>query len=231
MKRWIAIVALAFLAGFGGAAAWSYSGLGDGATRDYLLANPEILPEAIQVLQSRETAAKLAPVRAEVETPFPGAVLGNPDGKITLVQFSDYACGYCRQSVSDVMQVARNNPDLRVVVREYPILSEGSANAARMALAAAEQGKFEAFHLAMYEQGSVAPENIAAAALEAGMDMDAARAAMEENRYEEQLRNNVFLGQSMQLSGTPAFIVGDRVLEGAVGVAQMEEAIAEARDS
>ena len=231
MTRWIAIVFVSLVAGFGGAAAWDYSGLGGNSTRAYLLENPEILPEAIQVLQTRETAQRIAPIRGEIETPFPGAVLGNPQGSITLVEFSDYACGYCRQSVEDVRQLIAANPDLKVVIREYPILSEGSANAALMALAAAEQGVYAKFHDAMYAQGSVAAENIAAAAIEAGVDMDKARTDIESGRYQQQLQNNVFLGQNMQLNGTPAFVVGDRVLEGAVGISQMEAALAEARDS
>ena len=229
--RWIAIIAVSLLAGFGGAAAWDYSGLGGGATRAYLLDNPEVLPEAIDVLQSRETAQRLAPMRSEIEAEFPGAVLGNPDGAITLVEFSDYACGYCRQSVADVMQVVKDNPDLKVVVREYPILSEGSANAAMMALAAADQGRYRQFHDAMFAQGSVAAENIAAAAIEAGVDMDRAKADIGSGKYQQQLQNNMFLGQQLGVSGTPAFIVGDKVLQGAVGAGQIQAAIAEARDS
>src|SRR3546814_2608700 len=81
---------------------------------------------------------------------FPGAVLGNPDGKVTLVEFSDYACGYCRKSLPDVAELMKNNPDLRIVIRELPIISPHSPEAAKMALAAAEQGKFSQFHEAMY---------------------------------------------------------------------------------
>ncbi|KLE34852.1 hypothetical protein AAW00_08415 [Aurantiacibacter luteus] len=214
-----------------GAAAWDYAGLGPDRTRDYLMENPEVLPEAIGVLQQRETAARLAPVRAELEQAFPGAVLGNPNGSVTLVEFSDYACGYCRMSVEHVNQLIAANPDLKVVIREYPILSEGSANAARMALAAAQQGKFEAFHNAMFAAESPSPENIAAAARSAGVDVEQANTAIAAGAFEAQLQNNVFLGQTLQLSGTPAFIVGDTVLNGAVGTEQLDQAVAEARDS
>ena len=141
--RWTALLpaALALPAGFAGAALWSVSGLGNRATHDYLLANPEVLPQAIDILQKRAQATRIGPLRADLERPFPGAVLGNPAGKVTLVEFSDYACTYCRASVADVNALIAANPDLRVVVREYPILHPESVDAARMALAAAQQGQ------------------------------------------------------------------------------------------
>src|SRR5690606_9980843 len=120
---------------------------------DYILENPEIIPQAMENLQARESVRQLSGVRDEVHEPFPGAVLGNPDGSVTLVEFSDYACGYCRQSVDDVKALIADNPDLRVVMREMPILSPQSADAARMALAAAEQGKYAQFHDAMFAAG------------------------------------------------------------------------------
>ena len=100
-----------------------------------------------------------------------------------------------------------------------------------MALAAAEQGKYEAFHNAMFAQDGPSPESIEAAATQVGVDLTQATAAIDAGRYESQLENNVFLGQSLQLSGTPAWIVGDRVLNGAVGAQEIGVAIAEARDS
>lgn len=229
--RWIITVAVALVAGFAGAAAWDYAGLGPDHTRDYLLANPEVLPEAIAELNRRDMAARIEPLRAELEQPFPGAVLGNPQGSVTLVEFSDYACGFCRESLADVNALIAANPDLKVVIREYPILSAGSADAARMALAAAQQGRFEEFHNAMFAQDGPSPESIEAAAIEAGIDLAQARAAIEAGAFENQLQNNVFLGQTLQLTGTPAWIVGDQVLAGAVGAEQIGEAIAEARDS
>tara|TARA_B100001057_G_scaffold284458_1_gene284791 strand:- start:43 stop:735 length:693 start_codon:yes stop_codon:yes gene_type:complete len=229
--RWIITIVIALVAGFAGAAAWDYAGLGPDRTREAIMANPEMLPEAIEELQRREAVARLEPVRDEIEEPFPGAVLGNPDGEITLVEFSDYACGYCRMSVDHVNQLIAANPDLRVVIREYPILSAGSADAARMALAAAQQGRFEEFHNAMFSFEGLTPENIEAAAQQAGVDMERARNAIEAGMFEGQLQNNVFLARNMGLTGTPAWVVGDQVLSGAVGVETLSAAIDEARDS
>ena len=229
--RWIAMTALALVAGFAGAAAWDYAGLGPDRTREALMANPEILPEAIEELQRREMLARIEPVRGELEAPFPGAVLGNPNGDVTLVEFSDYACGYCRMSVEHVNQLIAANPDLKVVIREYPILSAGSADAARMALAAAQQGRFEEFHNAMFSFENLTPENIEAAAQQAGLDMAGARTAIEAGAFDNQLQNNVFLARNMGISGTPAWIVGNQVFSGAVGPEALSDAIAEARDS
>ena len=231
MMRWIATVVLALLAGFAGSALWSFSGLGGDNTRDYLMANPEVLPEAIEVLQQREMAKAVDPMRGELETPFPGAVLGNPQGSVTLVEFSDYACGYCRQSVSDVKALIAANPDLKVVIREYPILTPESADAARMALAAAQQGKFEAFHDAMYAAGQVSAESIAAAAQTAGLDMGQANAAIEAGTFEGQLQSNAMMAQNLGFRGTPAWVVGDATFDGAVGQAALSSAIETARES
>ncbi|GAA0266242.1 DsbA family protein [Alteraurantiacibacter aestuarii] len=229
--RWISTSLIALVAGFAGAALWSFSGLGDNHTRDYLLSNPEVLPQAMEELQRRDTLARIEPLRDELEAAFPGAVLGNPDGAVTLVEFTDYACTYCRQSVADVNALIASNPDLKVVVREYPILTEQSADAARMALAAAQQGRFEQFHLAMFAQGQVTQETITAAATQAGVDVEQALAAISAGQFESQLQNNIFLAQSLGITGTPSWIVGDKALNGAIGAESIGRAIAEARDS
>lgn len=229
--RWIITIAVSLFAGFSGAALFALTGLADMQTRSFLMSNPEVLPEAMDELQRRDTATRIAPVRAELETAFPGAVLGNPNGTITLVEFTDYACTYCRQSVADVAALIAANPDLKVVIREYPILAPESADAARMALAAAQQGKFAAFHDAMFAAGQVSPATIEAAATSAGVDLAAARQAIASGQFEAQLQNNIFLAQNLGLNGTPSWIVGDRALNGAVGVEAIGRAVAEAREA
>ena len=226
--RWFVTIAIALVSGFAGAAAWDYAGLGPDRTRSALMADPDILPDAMAELQRRDTAKRIAPLRDELTQPYPGAVLGNPQGTVTLVEFSDYACGFCRQSLADINALIEANPDLRVVLREYPVLSPESADAARMALAAADQGKFAVFHEAMFGQSGLSEASIQNAAQAASLDLAAARAAIDSGKYEDQLQNNVFLGQSLRLSGTPAFIVGDEVLNGAVGIDTLREAIAKA---
>ena len=229
--RWLATVVLALLGGFAGAAAWDYAGSAGHATRDYLLAHPEVLPEAINRYQAQQRQAQLAPVRSQLETPFPGAVLGNPQGKVTLVEFSDYACTYCRQSVVDVQQLIAGNPDLRVIVREYPILRPESADAARMALAAAEQGKFAAFHDAMYRLGPPSKQTIEQAAGEAGVDLATANKAIASGVFDSFLEANIALADRIGINGTPGWVIGDRIIDGAVGQAALGQAIEEARRS
>ena len=229
--RWFMTLIVALAAGFAGAALWDASGLGGKSTRDYLLANPEILPEAMQVLQQRDQQARIAPLRHELEAPFPGAVLGNPAGSVTLVEFSDYGCSYCRQSVADVAALVAANPDLKVVVREYPILAPESVDAARMALAAAQQGRYARFHDAMYRLGPPSAQSIEAAAKEAGVDLGQARAAIASGAFDAQLQANAQLAATLGLSGTPGWVIGDRALNGAVGVGTLREAIEEARRS
>lgn len=204
------------------------AGLHD-SVREYLLENPEILPEMVQALQTKEARAQLFDIRDELETPFPGAVLGNPGGSVTLVEFTDYACGYCRASAAAVQQLIAANPDLRVVIREWPILSEDSADAAKMALAAARQGKYEAFHEAMYAVDAPAGEAIAIAARRAGLDMAQAQKDISDPALQSELAQNSALAQRMGFDGTPAWAVGDTVLAGAVGKDALAEAIAAAR--
>ena len=229
--RWFMTLFVALAAGFAGAALWDATGLGDRSTRAWLLANPEVLPEAMDVLQRREQLARIEPLRGELETPFPGAVLGNPAGSVTLVEFSDYACSYCRQSVADIAALVAADPDLKVVIREYPILRPESVDAARMALAAAQQGRYARFHDAMFRLGPPTAETIEAAATEAGVDLARARAAIATGAFDTQLHANAQLAVELGISGTPGWVIGDQALNGAVGREAIGEAIEEARRS
>jgi protein-disulfide isomerase len=226
-------VALALLAGLAGAAAWDLSGFGGAsrgeATRQWLLDHPETLREMAAALQTRETEARIGPLRGRLEAAYPGAVLGNPDGKVTLVEFSDYACGFCRQSVADVAALVAANPDLRVVVQEFPILTPESADAARMALAAADQGKYEAFHNAMFAAGRPGAESIVQAAKRAGLDLAQAQAAIASGKYEAELKDNHALAAELGFNGTPSWVVGGEAFSGAVGHAELNAAVLRAR--
>ncbi|MEO0061932.1 MAG: hypothetical protein RLZZ08_492 [Pseudomonadota bacterium] len=229
--RWFATIVIALVAGFTGAALWDVSGLGGRSTRAYLLANPEVLPEAIDVLKLRESQARIDPMRRELEMPFPGAVIGNPNGTVTLVEFTDYACTYCRQSVADIASLVAANPNLRVVVREYPILIPASADAARMALAAAQQGKYAAFHDAMFRMGPPSAQTIAAAATAAGVDMAQAKAAIASGVFDVQLRGNAQMAANLGITGTPGWVIGNQLLNGAVGRDVLAKAIDEVKPS
>lgn len=225
MSRTLFLSALvALLAGFGGAALWSLSGLGDQQVRQYLVANPDILPEMAEAFERQQSEKRLADVGDDVTKAFPGAVLGNPQGTVTLVEFTDYGCTYCRASLPHVEQLIAANPDLRVVVREWPIF-DGSDEAARMALAAANQGKFAAFHAAMFAQGPPNPARVEAAARAAGMDLAAAKAFAVSPQVDAEIALNRGLAQQLGFTGTPSWVVGGQTLVGAVGVDTLQQAI------
>lgn len=196
--------------------------------RNYLLEHPEVLPEAMERLRQKETQQQLSSVADDLERPFPGAVLGNPQGRIVLVEFSDYACTYCRRSVADVDALIAANPDLKVVLRELPILSPASTDAAKMALAAAEQSKFSAFHKLMFAAGRPDAQTIEAAARAAGMDLARARRVIADPKIEAELARNLELARALGFDGTPGWVVGEQILVGAVGRERLAEAIAKA---
>lgn len=193
--------------------------------REYILAHPEILPEAMERLQAKGAAGQISAEREALVTPFAGAVLGNPNGSLTLVQFTDYACTFCRQSTADIAALTAAHPDLKVVIRELPILSPASGDAARMALAAARQGRYPAFHQAMFAAGKPDAASIAAAARRAGVEPPASADA----EASAELARNLALARQLGISGTPAWVVGDRLVVGAVGREVLERALAEAR--
>jgi protein-disulfide isomerase len=212
-----ALTALVF--GFLGAAAWSYSGLADNRTRDFLLGNPELLPQMVEAYETRQAEERLAALGPEVFAPFAGAVMGNPKGTKVLVEFSDYNCTYCAASLKDVDRLVAEDPELKVVMRELPILG-GSEPSARMALAAAMQGKYRAFHDAMFRT-----RDIAAAAEAAGLDMARAEADAASQVVSLELARNIELARELGFSGTPGWIAGRKPLVGAVGYARLKDAL------
>jgi len=229
----IALYALgAVLLGLAGGYAASWTGLTrpatDAAVRDYLLTHPEILPQAMDRLQAREVAKRLTPIKAQVTTAFPGAILGNPTGSRVLVEFTDFACTYCRHSVAEVDALIAQDPQLKVVIRELPILSEQSAAAAQMALAAAEQGRYAAFHKAMFELGPPSPASIDAAAQKAGLDMVRAKAVAQSKPVEAELGRNLAIAQRLNFNGTPSWVVGDQAFSGALPRDALADALAKA---
>lgn len=193
--------------------------------RTYLLEHPEVIPEAMERLQDKQTASLIAAHRGAIETPFPGAVAGNPKGDVTLVEYFDYACGYCRASVADVDRLIAADSNIRVVYKELPILSAYSDRAARMSLVAAQAGKFSAYHHALYGEGALDDAKIDRAAESVGLDAKAA----DSPAIAREIETNLDLARSLRLSGTPTFVVGDTMLNGAVGYDGLKDAIARTR--
>ena len=196
---------------------------------DYVLDHPELIPEAIQRLQDRETAKVIAANRDAIFTPVGSAWAGNPDADLTIVEYFDYNCGFCRASLPTIDALLKSDPNLKIVFRELPVLSEQSAAAAKLSLAAARAGKFAAFHDALYAGGPVTQATMAAAARKAGLDPEQLRQKAEAPGIEDSIRTNIALAGRLGVSGTPAWVIGNRVVSGAMTLDQMQRAIAAVR--
>lgn len=195
------------------------------AVRAALLEQPEILSEAAERLKTGESEKQLAQVAPQALKPFPGAVIGNPQGKHVLVEFMDFACGYCRASEADVAKLVAADPQVQVVIRQLPILTPESVDAAKMALAAAKQGKYAAFHKAMFAAGRPNAQSIASAAQGVGLDMAAAQKVVADPATQAEIEANLALARQLGLGGTPSWIAGGKVLGGAVGYEALAAAV------
>jgi protein-disulfide isomerase len=197
---------------------------------DYIMAHPEIIPEAMARMQSREVEKLLASNRKEIQTPFAGAMAGNPNGDVTLVVFFDYACPYCKQGQADVAKLVASDPNLRVVFRDFPVLSPASDEAAMAALSAAQQGKYVKFHDAMFTTpGKVTHERTVAVVRTAGLDEMKTAKDLNSAALKAEIKKNLDLGRALGLTGTPSYIVGNQILAGAVGFDELRDAVAAAR--
>lgn len=210
--------------------------------RDYLLENPEVIVEAIEVLRQREQAQKeasaaeqLSQLDDELFRSERDPVGGNPDGRITLVEFFDYNCGYCKRVNGTLKALIEANPDLRVVYKEFPILSETSMTAARASLAlnALYPEHYETFHRRLLEnRGSIQEDQVVWDALaQLDVDVDAIKAEAEKDWIKETLAENRQLAQQLNITGTPTFIVGDSILRGAYPQDNIQAAIDKAGDN
>lgn len=197
--------------------------------REYVLENPELLPEAMQRLQARETGKAVAENRDAIFQPYAGAWEGNPNGDVTVSVWMDYACGYCRASLPLIARLVAEDPKIRIVYRELPVLSEGSRVAARWALAAAEQGKFKAFHSALYNGGQLSEASIDTAATSAGLDRAKAQAAITTPRVEAEVSHNLDTAGKLGVTGTPSWVIGDQAISGMVPYEVLTKAVAAAR--
>jgi protein-disulfide isomerase len=238
----LAVLALAFLAlAFSPACAESFSS-GQKAEigaiiKDYLLQKPEILREAIGVLEAREKAAE-AKAREKVVSDPSGAlfraanqaVIGDPGGKITLIEFFDYNCGYCKRALSDLARLMKDNPDLRVVLRDFPILSPGSVEAAKIANAFLRQfqgEKFWEFHQKLLgSRGPVGKAEALAVAKDLDADMDKLAKDTAAPGITSGIEESEKLAKSLRVTGTPTYVIGEDVVVGAVGYDELEAKVA-----
>jgi protein-disulfide isomerase len=204
--------------------------------RDYLMREPEIIYEALQELQRRETAAEAerrkVALTAKKDDLFNSAaspVGGNPEGDVTLVEFFDYRCGYCRRVVGSLRALVDQDEDLRVVFKEFPILGEDSVRASRAALAAERQGLYMPLHFALMAADDLSMEGIMATAAGVGLDTERLAQDMASPEIEAEISANYALANQLGIEGTPAFVVDDELIPGAVSQERLASLIDEAR--
>lgn len=209
--------------------------------RAYLLDNPEVLMEAIAVLESRGAQAEVErdaqAVAANADALFGSAfdlVLGNPEGDITIVEFMDYRCGFCRRAHPEVMDLIELDGNIRLVVKEFPILGEQSVLAARFAIATriahGDAAYFDVHDALMQMRGDVSEPALIALAEGLGHDSAAILRAMSDPVVQATIAYNQALGQRLSISGTPSFVFGDQMVRGYVPLGDMQQIVAMLRE-
>ncbi len=203
---------------------------------DYLVNNPEVLREAIEALDKRDKAAA-ADQREKVVTSQAGplfsskyqATIGNPKASATLVEFFDYNCHFCKGALPDIARLKKDDPNLKIVLKDYPVLGPGSVEAAKVASAARNQlpgDKFWAFHSKLLGmRGPIGEDQALAVARELGLDMGRLKKDMESPEINAGLKQVMQLADELQINGTPTFVVGQDVVVGAVGYDQLKNKV------
>src|SRR6201991_4291332 len=209
--------------------------------REYIISHPEVLEEAMNELSKRQAAAEAAKHEAGVASNADAifnsprnVTLGNKDGDVTFVEFFDYNCGYCKRAMADMLELMKADPKLKVVLKEFPVLSQGSMEAAQVAVAVRMQDptgkKYLDFHQKLLNgRGQADKARAIAAAKEAGLDMARLDKDMASPEVRATLEENFKLAEDMGLNGTPSYVIGKQVVVGAVGLDNLTKKIGEAR--
>lgn len=204
----------------------------------YLVENPRVLERVSTALNAEIEAERTAKMKVAVEenrdliySSDGAVVVGNPNGDVTLVEMYDYNCGYCRSTMPDVVALVDGDPNLKLMLRQFPILSQGSVDAAKVGVLVAKSGvDYWSFHQALFTgRGQVDGETALRAAADLGLKPEDLRAKLADPEVGAALDNSYKLAQKLQISGTPTFIIGDEVIPGAVGVDVLRAKIANIR--
>jgi protein-disulfide isomerase len=209
--------------------------------KNYLIGHPEVLEEAMNELSKRQAAdeaakheASVAKNAEEIFNSPRGVVLGNKDGDVTFVEFFDYNCGYCKRAMADMLDLLKNDPKLKVVLKEFPVLSEGSVEAAKVAVAVRMQDptgkKYLDFHQKLLGgRGPADKARALAAAKDAGLDVARIEKDLANPEVKSTIEENFKLAEDMGLNGTPSYVIGKQIVVGAVGLDGLKEKIGMAR--
>ena len=206
-------------------------------TKEYLLSNPEVIVEAVRQMEARqqatqenEVAAMVTARHAEIFSDPASPVGGNVDGDVTLVEFFDYNCPYCRQAAPIMQRLQQQDGNVRIVFKEFPILGPGSRFAAQAALASQNQGKYVAFHNAMMSyKGQISEGSTLEIAAQVGLDIEQLKRDMADPAIEAAIQSNFALADALRVSGTPTFVSGKEITRGLVDLEVMLQLVAAAR--
>lgn len=201
--------------------------------------NPEVIAQAVAILQERERAQQAQAAQAALAThrdalfnqPH-GPMLGNPDGDVTIVEFFDYNCGYCRRNSRVIHDLLEADNQIRVLLREWPILGDGSRFAARASLAAQQQDQYQAFHRALMDlPGQATESSVISAARTLGLDVEKLRRDMAAPEVDAHLALSHQLARALGFTGTPAFVVGNTVAPGFISLERLQELVQQSRSA
>ena len=206
-------------------------GVGEEAVRRFIAENPQFIIDTLNQHVLARTETEREQTINIVKAGDAKTVLGNPDGDVTIYEFTDYNCGYCKRVFSDLMEIIDNDGNIRLVIKEFPILSEESAIAARHALAVAEMGRFEEFHkAAMAWEGRIDQDAVNQIVAGLGIDQAALEARLADGGIDKTISENRRIARELNLTGTPAFIIGRLIIPGAIGKAEISRLVERARD-
>lgn len=206
--------------------------------KDYLLAHPEVIQDAQAALDKRQQEAEAQKARTAIKqdsaTLFSSphqVVLGNPNGKVTMVEFFDYNCPHCKDAVPDMVNLLKTDHNLKFVLKEFPILAQGSVDAAHVAVAVRMQdptgAKYLAFHQKLFaSRGMVDQARALAAAKEVGCDMARIEKDMNSPEVQATINEDMKLADAIGVDGTPSYVIGDQLIVGAIGFDKLQEKIA-----
>jgi len=209
--------------------------------KDYLIAHPEVLQDAQSALDKRQQEAQVKKARDAISkdsaTLFNSphqVVLGNPNGKVTMVEFFDYNCPHCKDAVTDMLDLLKKDPNLRFVLKEFPILAQASVDAAHVAVAVRMQDpsgqKYLAFHQKLFStRGMVDQERALAVAKEVGCDMTRIEQDMKSPEVQTTIEEDMKLADAIGVDGTPSYVIGNQLVVGAIGFDKLQEKIAAAK--
>ncbi|MCP5382713.1 MAG: DsbA family protein [Kordiimonadaceae bacterium] len=200
--------------------------------RNYILENPEIIPEAVNVLRKRQNASMLLDAHDQLYNDGYSYVAGNKDGDVTLIEFYDYNCGYCKQVPSILSKLLDEDKNLKIIYKELPILAESSNYASAAAMAAIKQGKFMEFHNAMMKnKRSLTKDLVIKIARDAGLDEEKLKEDMKDPEIVSNITKTKYLVQNIGISGTPGFVIGDQIIAGYVPYEHLKEVIDKVRET